>query len=302
NKDFWSSEDMKAIGKGLQRWYTWATPYTRGLINAIADGNGYGAVMVFLEKTSIEKGVLKDDPSMFGLNFNIDTSYGLDISGYDKFSVGLCEQKYKHPEKDGFYNLYGFVEYLGYVSPALVSMAGQQDAQRAKRLKEGITRTEEELSEMGIGEAVKEMIAFIQFSLGQESENLKNTIRRKIKAVKFTADISITPQAVLQELLKEKKAGTFTFDKGSSRNDDLHIKGIYLNRINPEAIVKIGSGPTGKDNISIPGATYLSQDKGTKVSYGSLEVSPLFLSYESEMYNLINKNINLVGLKLAVKK
>lgn len=302
DKDFWSSEDMKAIGKGLKRWYTLATPYTRGLINAIADGNGFGAIMVFLEKTSIEKGILRDDPTMFGLNFNINTSYGLDISGYDKFSIGLCEKKYKHPDKDNYYNLYGFVEYLGYISPALVSLTGQQDAKRAKRLNEGINRTEKELSDMGIGEAVKEMIAFIQFSLGQESENLKNTIKRNIKGVGFSADISLTPQEVIKELLKEKKAGTFTFDKGDNSIDDLYIKGGYLNRISPKALLKLGGGTAGKENISIPGATYISQKKTTKVSYDSLEVSPLFLSYESEKYNLINKNIKLLGLKLAVKK
>lgn len=270
---------MKAIGKGLQRWYTYSTPYTRGLIDAIADGNGFGAVVVFLEKTDIEKGTLRDDPSMFGLNFN--TSYALDRSGYDKFSVGLCEQSYKHPEKNDFYNLYGFIEYLGYVSPAMVSLSGRQDAARAANLKAGITRKEKELSDMGIGDAVKEMIAFVQYSLGQESKNLENTVRQNIKGVSITADISLTPQQVITELLKERNAGTFTFDKGSQSIDKLYIGGAYINKGAANGIAKRGSSATGDENIVIPGATYLSQDKSTKVSYDTLDIRPLFISYES---------------------
>jgi hypothetical protein len=304
SKSFWSSADMQKLGKGLQRWYTYFAPFTRGLINAIADGEGFGAVMVLLMKTHISQGVLQDDSSMFGLNFNIDTSYALDIFGYDKFSVGLCEQSYEHREKSNFYNLYGFVEYFGYVSPALVSKSGQEDAARLRRLQVGLRRTEDELSDMDIGEAVKELIAFIKFHLGQEVENLKNIIIQNIKGVDITADISLKPQEVLNELLKEKKAGSIRFDKGSLSIEGLHLEGVYLKRGSPEVAGSVGAGAGGSESIIIPGATYtyLSQDTGIKVSYNSLEITPLHFSYKDDVYKLLNRNIRLQGLRVGILK
>jgi hypothetical protein len=299
---FWESKEMKAIGKGLQRWYTWATPSTRGLIDAIADGNAIGAVLVFLEKTDISAGKLRDDPTMFGLNFNINTSYGLDLSGYDKFSIGLCEQRYKHPDKANFYNIYGLIEYLQYVSPALVTLSGMDDAKRMERLKKGATLSESQVSELGIGEAVMELIAFIKFNLGREVDNLKRKIKANIQGLSLTADLKLRPQQVISELLKEKRKGSLSLDKGSTGIDDLHLEASYKNAKAPTASANIGGGPKGEDPIEIPGGTYSSQDKGAKVSYDAIKVSPLSLTYKDDIYKLTNKNISLHGLRVGIKK
>ena len=304
NKPFWSSDEMKAIGKGLKRWYTWGIPYTRGLIDAIANGNALGAFLVFLEKTEISKGVLTDDPSLFGLNFNINTSWALDVSQYDEFGIGLCELKYKHPSKDDYYNIYGIMEYLGYVSPALVTKTGQQDAQRLKKLAKGKTLTARQASEKDIGETVHELILFVRFSIDREIENIKNNIIKNIKSVDFNADISLKPQEVINELLKEHKAGSTTFDKVSKTVSDVNISGQYKNPAanNPQATVKAGGGTKGKANIVIPGVTYFSQDKGTKVSFDSVQIAPLQLTYKDDIYKILNKNTVLNGLKVAVRK
>lgn len=300
-KPFWSSEEMKKIGRALDRWYTWAVPSTKGLIKAIASGSALGSVLVFLEKTDISKGTLKEDPSIFGLNFNINTSWGLDISGYDKFGVGLCEQKYKHPEKDNFYNLWGFVEYLGFVSPALVSRSGQKDAERMQRLKDKANLTEKQLEDLSIGDAVFELVAFIKYNLGLEAENLKNRVISEIKGVMVTADVSLSPQDVITELLKENKAGTFKF--GTDKTiDDLHIEGAYSNLGTPRAAGTIGGGADGKGIISIPGAEYNSQDGNTKVVYDALEITPVLVTYKDDVYKLLNDNIQVKGLKVGIKK
>jgi hypothetical protein len=299
NAPFWESEEMKKIGKSMLRWYEWFVPSTRGLISAIAKGNAIGAVLVFLDNTEISKGVLTDDKNMFGLNFNFDTSWLLDIGSSDEFGVPLCEIKYQHPDKPDYYNLYGMIEYYGYVSPALVTLTGQRDSENLKRISE---LTSKELDEKGIKEVIALLIAYIKQNLTLEAANIVKAVRRNIKGVDITADISLMPQQVITELLKEKKKGSFRFDKGKNTIDDLHMLGVYLRGNNPQAMAAVGAGADGKDNIFIPGATYLSQDKGTKVSYEGLEISPLIMTYNNDVFELLNRNIQLKGLKVGVKK
>lgn len=300
-KPFWSSKQMKKIGRALDRWYTWGAPATKGLIKGIADGNAIGTVMVFLDKTQISAGKLKEDDSMFGLNFNIDTSWALDILGYDTFSVGLCEYKYKHPEKNDFFNLWGFIEYLGYVSPALASKSGEKDAERMKRLKEKANLTEKQMEDLAIDDNVFELIAFIKYNLGLEVDFLKRRISESITGVGVTADVSLSPQDVITHLMDEYKAGSFKF-KDKKTIDDVHVSGAYVNNGSPEAAGSIGGGPKGEGNISIPGAEYNSADGKTKVIYDSLELTPLLASYKDDVYKLLNQSIQVKGLKVGLKK
>ncbi len=302
---FWSSDDMKAIGEGLKRWYIrfFTAPTAKADIDNIAAGNAFGVISLLLRDIEMWVGKLEDDASMFGLNLNIEGYWALDITSYDSIGIGLCEAKYKHPAKDDYYNLYGFIEYLNYVSPALVSKSGQQDSARMKRLKDGLRRTEEDVNDMGIGDAVLELVAFIKFSLMKEVERLKNTVIENIKGVSITADISLKPQEVINELLKERKAGSLTFDKGKKSIDDVHVEGVYVNDQGvKQTIGSVGAGAKGENNIIIPGATYLSEDKSTKVNYNELEITPVNISYESDVLQVLNKSILLKGLKGAILK
>lgn len=299
NAPFWKSEDMKKIGKSLQRWYTNAVPYTRGLINAIADGNALGAVLVFLQQTEISKGALADNPKMFGLNFNFDTSWLLDMTSYDEFGVPLCEMKYQHPDKKQFFNLYGMIEHYGYVSPATVSLEGQRDAANVKRISE---LTSKELDDKGIKEAIFLLIGYIKENLTLEAANIVKAVRQNIEGVGVDADISLMPQQVITELLKEKNKGSFEFDKGKSSIDNLHMTGVYLRDNNPQASGIIGSGAEGKDNIEIPGGRYTTEDKGTRVSYDKLVLTPVMMNYHDDVLKVMNENMFLHGLKIGVKK
>jgi hypothetical protein len=296
---FWNSDEIKKAGKSLQRWYTYGVPYTRGLIDAIAEGNGIGAALVFLEKTTISKGVLPDDKTMYGLILNFDTSWLLDIGSTDDIGVALCEQKYKHPDKDDFYNLYGMIEYYGYVSPALVSRTGQRDAANVKNLP---SATQGQLDDKGIKEAIALLVGYIKAGFTQEADNIVKNLKRNITRVEVSADITLTPQDVIREILKEKKAGKFELDKGKKSVDNVHIEGTYTNDAFPKASGTIGGGPAGTGNIQIPGATYTSEDNDTKVSYDSIEVTPLSVDYEKDTYKLGNDSIQLKGLKAAFRK
>lgn len=302
-KPFWGSEEMKKIGRALDRWYTWGVPYTKGLIKGIADGNAIGTVMVFLENTEISKGKLKDDPNMFGLNFNINTSWAMDALGYDKFSVGLCEAQYKHPEKDDFYNLWGFIEYFGFVSPALASKSGQKDAERMQRLKDKANLTEKQMEDLAMDENVFELVAFIKYNLGLEVDFLKERIKNNISGVGVTADVSLSPQEVINQLMADYKAGSFKFnDEKKQKIEDVHVSGAYLNKGNPEAAGSLGGGPKGEGNIIIPGAEYNSADGKTKVIYDALEITPVLVSYKDDVYKVMNESIQVKGLKLGIKK
>ncbi len=301
---FWSSDEMKAIGEGLDRWWinTITSPTGIADVKSIANGNAYGVITLLLRDILMWPGVLETDKTLFGINLNIEGYWGLDVTSYDSIGIGLCETQYKHPEKDNYYSLYGMIEYLNYVAPTLVSASGQLDKKRLEELAKGVYKTSKEVGDLGIGEAVNEMVLFIKANLAREAERLKSTFLRNIKGVNITADVSLRPQDVISTLLKEHKAGSFTFDKGKSAIENVHIEGDYVNNVIPQALGTIGGGAKGEENINIPGATYLSEDKATKVSYDALEISPVSLTYEQDVYRLENSIAKLRGLKCAIKK
>lgn len=295
---------MKAIGKGLDRWWinTITSPTGIADVESIANGNAYGVISLLLRDILMWPGVLETDKTLFGINLNIEGYWGLDVTSYDSIGIGLCETQYKHPEKDNYYSLYGMIEYLNYVTPTLVSASGQLDKKRLDELAKGVYKNSKEVGDLGIGEAVNEMVLFIKANLAREAERLKSTFLRNIKGVNITADVSLRPQDVISTLLKEHKAGSFTFDKGKSAIENVHIEGDYVNNVIPQALGTIGGGAKGTENINIPGATYLSEDKATKVSYDALEISPVSLTYEQDVYRLENSIAKLRGLKCAIKK
>jgi hypothetical protein len=79
---------------------------------------------------------------------------------------------------------------------------------------------------------------------------------------------------------------------------------VYLKRGSPEVAGSVGAGAGGSESIIIPGATYtyLSQDTGIKVSYNSLEITPLHFTYKDDVYKLLNRNIRLQGLRVGILK
>ena len=137
-----------------------------------------------------------------------------------------------------------------------------------------------------------------------EMKNIRQSILENIHGVGVTADVTLKPEQVINEILKEKKAGSFTFnDKDKKSIDDVHIDGVYVNDSGKkQTIGSVGAGKDGKENIVIPGATYLSEDKGTKVSYSGVEITPAVISYEDDVLKMLNKNILLKGLKGAILK
>ncbi|MCB0642586.1 MAG: hypothetical protein KDC44_13145 [Phaeodactylibacter sp.] len=301
----WGDENLIAAAKGiLAHKKTWAVPSIRGLVEAIARGAGNGAVSVALDDTSFSKGRLTDDASMFGINIKVDISWLHDMGSGDEFTVGLCEYKYQHPTKKDYFELYGMIEYLQFVKPALASRSGQIDAERTERLAKGHRFSQGEFEDMDTEEAFAEMIALISFGINQEMSAIVQNIQRSISTVHVEADLTLHPEKVINEWLKDMKAGSLNFDKGSKDIKDLHIKGDYSNptRFDPRASVGIGGGSAGTGNLIVPGATYLSADKKTKVSYDSLEIAPVNLAYEKDVYEAISKHIDLKGLKIGIKK
>jgi hypothetical protein len=294
---FWKSKEMKKIGESLKRWYTNLAPGMRALIDKIADGRALEAVTDVIQELEVSAGPTDDDPNMFGLNFNIENSVIFDITPYDHFSVGLCEMKYKHPDKADYFNIFGLIENFGFVSPAIVTRAGQANSDILKRM---ASIPQSELEDLGISQAVKILVGYITGNISRETANMVKGVRKNITGVDVEADISLMPQQVITELLKEN--GSFTFDKGKQSIDDLHFSGVYKQGNDPEARGSVGAGPKGKDNIRIPGGSYWSQDKGTRVSYDGLEISPLNLTYDSDVLTLMNKSMLLKGLKVGVKK
>ncbi|SFQ47501.1 eCIS core domain-containing protein [Parafilimonas terrae] len=304
NKPFWQSPEIKMLANRLFYWSLIPfAPTAMAHIKSIADGNGVGAVYNLFNDSSLSLGAMTDDANMFGINIDLETSWLADISGYDDQPVfAICEKKYKHPNKDDYYNLWGIIENLKYVSPALVSNQGVLNATRLKSLLDG-TQTAKDLDELGMKQAGLELLAYLIDCFKKEGEDIQKEIMRKL-AVDLTADISLKPQEVINALLKEKDAGSLNFDKGSNKVEDIHIEGAYINQGINKGAARVGGGKEGKDNISIPGATYLLDEKSktTKVSYSSIEVSPLLLGYESDVYKVLNESITIKGLKGAIKK
>jgi hypothetical protein len=247
-------------------------------------------------------GVLETDKTLFGINLNLEGYWGLDATKYDDIGIGLCEVKYKHPTKDTFYSLYGMIEYLNFVSPALASASGKADKERLEQLAKGVHKTEGEVDDMGIAAAVNELVLFIKSNLAREIVRLKNTVLRNIKGVSVTADVSLRPQEVITALLAERKQGSFTFDKGKAAIENVHAQADYVNKGVPQAIANIGGGPEGKENLPIPGGTYLTESKGTKVSYDGIDLAPVGIAYENDVYSIKSKSATINGFKFGVKK
>ncbi len=301
---FWRSEQMKAIGQGLKRWWlrSFTAPAAKDDVDKIASGHAFDVVSKLLRDIDMRPGKLETDKSLFGINLNIEGYWALDATTYDSIGIGLCEMEYKHLTKKDFYSLYGIVEYLQYVTPTLVSASGLVDQQRLEELAKGFYKSSSEVGDAGVGAAVNELVLFIKSNLVRESQRLKNTVLQNIEGVNITADVSLRPQEVINTLVTEYKAGSFTLDKGKDSIDDVHIQGDYVNTGVPQATIAVGGGAKGTENITIPGATYLSQDKGTKVTYQSLEVAPLGLAYEQNIYQLKTNAAKIKGLKFGLRK
>jgi hypothetical protein len=301
---FWSSKEMKAIGEGLKRWWLrfFTAPSAKADVDAIADGKAIAVVLLLLKDMSMSAGVLETDRTLFGINLNLEGYWALDVTSYDDIGIGLCEVGYKHPTKDRFYSLYGMIEYLNYVSPALASSSGEADKERLEQLAKGVHKTADEVGEMGIGAAVNELVLFIKSNLARETVRLKNTVLRNIKGVNVTADVSLRPQEVINALLAERKQGSFTFDKGKDAIENVHAQADYVNKGVPQAIANIGAGANGEENLRIPGSTYLTESKGTTVSYDGIELAPVRIAYENDVYSITSKSATIDGFKFGVKK
>jgi hypothetical protein len=304
---FWKSEHMKAIGKGMQRWWHVFSPTAVADVDSIANGYALGVVLNVLKDMAMSPGVLKNDKTLFGLNLDID-SYALlnlisEVTAWDEIGIGLCEVKYKHPAKDNFYSLYGMLEYLNYVSPTLTSASGKADMERLEQLANGVYKTKGEVDEMGMADAVKELVLFIRSNLMREVKRLKEGLLKNIKGVNVTADVSLRPQEVINALLAERKQGSFTFkDKDKSTIENVHVQGDYENTGVPKGTGSIGAGPKGEQNLVIPGATYLTESKDAKVSYDSIELAPVAIGYENDVYSIKSQSATIDGFKFGVKK
>jgi hypothetical protein len=299
---FWSSKEMKDIGKGLKRWWQFMSPSAMADLDGIASGKAVFVVQILLEDILMWPGVLEKDKTLFGINLNLEGYLGLDATSADDIGIGLCEVKYKHPTKDTFYSLYGMIEYLNFVSPALASASGKADTERLEQLAKGVYKTKDQMDEMGIVAAVNELVLFIRSNLDREAVRLKNTFLRNIKGVNVTADVSLRPQEVINALLAERKQGSFKFDKGKDVIENVHAQADYVNKGVPRAVANIGAGPKGDENLPIAGATYLTESKGTKVSYEGIELAPVGIGYENDVYSIKSQSATINGLKFGVKK
>lgn len=303
--EFWKSEDMKKIGEGLKRWWIrslWASTAKED-VDDIAKGEGFKVVQSVLKRLKISPGVLENDKTMFGINMTVRENW----AKKPYIPIPLCEvQGNKHPTKDNFYSLYGMVEYLNFVKPTLVSVSGEADKERLEQLAKKLSEkeaaeSEKDVSDKDIGDAVNELVLFIESYLAAEADTLKDTLLHNIKGVDITADASLRPQEVINALLTERKKGTFTFHKGKNSIENVHVKADYVNDTHAQGLVDIGSGPKGDLNLPIPGGTYLSQDGSTKVTYNSIDLAPIGISYENDVYNVTSKSATIDGLKFGVK-
>lgn len=306
--DFWKSDDMKTIGEGLKRWWIrfFTAPTAKADVDSIADGHALGVVLNLLKDIKMSAGVLKSDKNLFGINLDIEGYWALDaiseFTGWDEIGIGLCEVNYKHPTKDNFYSLYGMIEYLTFVSPALTSVSGEASKERLKQLADGVHEKESDVSKMGIAAAVNELVLFIRSNLAREALRLTNTVRHNIKVANVTADVSLRPQEVINALLAERKKGSFIFDKGKDTIENVHAQVDYVNNGVPQGIANIGAGAHGDEDLNIGGATYLTQDKGAKVHYDGIGLAPLGITYESDVYSVKTNSATIKGLKFGVKK
>lgn len=84
--------------------------------------------------------------------------------------------------------------------------------------------------------------------------------------------------------------------------ENVHVQGDYENKGVPKATANIGAGPKGEQNLVIPGAIYLTEDKGAKVSYESAELAPVGIGYENDVSSIKTRFATINGLKFGVKK
>ncbi|HEY2726126.1 MAG TPA: hypothetical protein VGI61_03055, partial [Parafilimonas sp.] len=250
NAPFWKSKEIKELANRLLHWYvTLAAPSASGYLQALADGYGVGSVLMIFDEASLYSGITTNDANMFGINIKLNSSWLAEKLDKDRYTVlAICEKDYRHSAKDNFYSLYGIIENFGYVKPALVSTGDVQDAKKLKELLAGT----QNVNDLSLKEAGLELLSFIVYSFGKEIDNIKKSILNNIQGVSVNADISLKPQEVLDVLLKEKKAGSFTFDKGKKSIDDVHVKGDYTKGGDPLVSGDIGGGKSGTDNIIIP--------------------------------------------------
>src|SRR5262249_51105026 len=219
-----------------KRWWLhfFTAPTAKADVDNIASGHALGVVLLLLEDIKMWPGVLQNDKTLFGINLDIEGYWALDlastVTGWDEIGIGLCEVKYKHPTKDNFYSLYGMLEYLNYVSPALTSAKGKADMDRLAQLANEVYKTEAEVGKMGIVAALNELVLFIKSNLAREAFRLGNTFLSNIKGVNVTADVSLRPQEVINALLTERNMGSFTFNKGKDAIENVHVQGDYENK------------------------------------------------------------------------
>ena len=303
---FWKSKEIKAIGEGLNRWWlSWfSTPTAQSDINAIASGDAHRVVGLLLRDVKMWPGVLENDKKQFGINLDIEGYWGLDLAStatdWDEIGIALGETRYKHPSKKDYYSLYGMIEYLQYVNPTLVSLAADADKASIDDALKSLSQIESKVNDKGIGKAVGVLVAFIQRSLMREVATLKRTVSQNIHGVDIDADVSLRPQEVIRELLKEKKAGSLEL-KGSKSIDDLHIEGSYKKGRTPAVEGSIGGGAKGIENIVIPGGEYNSQDKNIRAEYGGLEIAPVGITYDSDLLKVVSDSAKISGLKFGFK-
>ena len=65
---FWKSDEMKAIGEGLKRWYIrfFTAPTAKADIDNIAAGNASGVISLLLRDVLMWPGILDTNKSMYG--------------------------------------------------------------------------------------------------------------------------------------------------------------------------------------------------------------------------------------------
>ena len=151
---------------------------------------------------------------------------------------------------------------------------------------------------MNLTENLTELTKYITFSLRVAQKELLQGILSNVLDLGITVNASVRPEKLINELLEQRRAGKFTFT-GEKEIKDIHVTAGSKTYINPNIDAKIGGGPAGADNITIPGGAYLSEDKNTKVEYNSIVFSPLSINYQQDVYKLINQSLKVNGLRFG---
>ena len=273
-------------------------------IDAIAEGRGFDALLKILPFVELNIGDLETD-KMFSLI--------LKFSFLILKEINLCKSNYvvKHASDSISIDLYGLIEYLGYVSPALSKNTDQQDMRRLQNLVFNLkasknsaeflknkSKSLDELSRMEFEEVGRELLTYLVICFEEHLKTLSSLFANNIK-IGVSGNLSLTPQDLITELLKD--SGTFTMDKPYSTINNLQVQMDY-NPIAKQTSGSLGTGLSGSGDIIIPGGIYLTEDKSTKIKYKELTISPLDLSYKADQLDLSTAKIMLKGFKMAVQK